>query len=153
MTSEELLHHVEPGTTLLVRNDAFDYAGKAEVTLDGGDVVYWLFAEDGSFVSVNPQTDEMVDFWTTGEELEREEEEPDVVGYQGENFELSYHDRASVTKVVGEVPVDEGEVYVFQDFENDDGELVRILQNEASGDEQAFTGGILIEEHVAVVED
>jgi hypothetical protein len=153
MTTSQLLQKLEPGMTLLVRNDPFEYQGRAEITLAGGDVVHWLFSDDGSFVSVNAGTDEMVDFWVADEEVERDEEEPDAVGYQGESYELSYGDKGTVTAIVGEVPVEEGETYLFKDFENDDGELVRILENEASGDEQAYSGGVLVEEFVAVVEE
>lgn len=152
MTTDEILHHLEPGTTLLVRNDPFEYVGKAEITLDGGDVVYWLFADDGSILSVNPQTDEMTDFWMVEEQLEREEGE-DIVAYGGESYELSYKDKGSVTTVEGETTVEENEGYKFEDFENDDGELVRILENENNGDQQAYSGGILVEEDIAVVED
>lgn len=153
MTTEKLLHELQPGTTLLVRNDPFEYQGRAEITLHGGDVVYWLFSDDGSFVSVNPETDEMVDFWVAEEEVESDEEEPDAVGYQGDSYELSYEDKGTVTAIVGEAPVEENETYLFKDFENDDGELVRILKNEASGDEQAYNGGVLVEESVSAVED
>ncbi len=153
MTPSDLLQTIEPGTTLLVRNDPFEYSGRAEVTLDGGEVVHWLFADDGSFVSVNPETDEMIDCWMAADEVEQDEEDPDVVGYHGESYELSYHDKGSITAVVGETPVEEGETYVFRDFENDDGELVRIVENDTTGDTQAYHGAVLVEESVAVVED
>jgi len=103
------------------------------VALHGGDVVYWLFSDDGSFVSVNPETDEMVDFWVAGEEVERDEEEPDVVGYQGDSYELSYEDKGTVTAIVGEVPVEENETYLFKDFENGEIEFLSSLARPSSG--------------------
>ncbi|MBI4598589.1 hypothetical protein HY734_00130 [Candidatus Uhrbacteria bacterium] len=152
MTTEELLKTLKTSQTLLVHNDPLDYQGRAEVTLDGGVKVYWLFGEDGAFISVNPETDEMMDFWKAEEDIEREE---DVVGvgYRGENYELSYEDKGSVTKVEGDVPVEEGEVFIFQDYENESGALVRTVQNETTGDEQSYTGSVLAEEEVTLVED
>ena len=45
MTLKQLLETTQPGQTLLAHNDPFDYQGKAEITLEGGDVIYWLFNE------------------------------------------------------------------------------------------------------------
>ncbi|HBO99696.1 MAG: hypothetical protein UU48_C0006G0073 [Candidatus Uhrbacteria bacterium GW2011_GWF2_41_16] len=153
MTLKQLLETTQPGQTLLAHNDPFDYQGKAEITLEGGDVIYWLFNEKDSFISVNPETDEMVDFRGVEDEVEREEDDPGTVGYEGDNYELSYEDRGTLTKIEGDIPLEEGHIFVFKDYEKEDGGLVRILENEMTGEEQIYAGSILVEEEVTLVED
>ena len=51
MTTEQLLA-LKPNTTLLVKNDPFEYKGRAEITLDGSEIVYWLCSDDGALFSL-----------------------------------------------------------------------------------------------------
>jgi len=149
MTTEQLLA-LKTNTTLLVKNDPFEYKGRADVTLAGGDVIHWLFSDEGAFVSLNPDTDEMVYFRQADSELECDEE---GAVYEGEAYETSYEDKGTVTKIIDETTVEESDALNFTDYENDDGDLVRAQENDSTGESQVFTGAVLVEEEVVVVED
>jgi hypothetical protein len=149
MTTEELLA-LKTNTTLLVRNDPFEYKGRAEVTLERSEIIYWLFSDEGAFVCLNPKTDEVIYYRLAESELETDEE---GAVYEGEPYELSAEDRGTVTAVVDETAVEEGDVFNFIDYENDAGRLVRVQENESTGESHIFEGVVLVEEETAVVED
>lgn len=149
MTTEQLLS-LKSNTILLVKNDPFEYRGKAEITLEGGDIIFWLFSDEGTFLCVNPDTDEVIYFRPTESELEGDEE---GVAFGGEPYELSYEDKGTVTKIFDETAVEENDILNFSDYENDEGDLVRASENESTGESTVFTGNILVEEETAVVED
>lgn len=149
MTTEQLFS-LKPNTTLLVKNDPFDYKGQAEITLEGKEIIYWFFGDEGNFISLNPSTEEIVFFQPTESELESDEE---GAVFGGEPYELSYEDKGTVTKISEETAIDENDVINFTDYENDEGELVRVLENESTGESQIFTGRVLVEEEILAVED
>src|SRR3989339_305926 len=150
MTTEELLSNLEPGNTLLARNDPFDYRGKAEITLDGGDRVYWLFGDEGAFLSVNPQTDEIMIFTPAEGEVEEEE---DIVSYFNDSYELSYEDHGEMTSVEEIISGEEGNQFHFRDFEDEEGRVIRLLENESTNEENAYAGSVLLEEDLTLVEE
>lgn len=149
MTIEQLLS-LKPNTTLLVKNDPFDYKGRVDITLEGGDVVYWFFGDEGMFISLNPETEEMFSFRPTESELESDEE---GASFEGKPYELSYEDKGTVTAVVDEAAVEENDVLNFTDYENVDGDLVREQENESTGESQVLVGRLLLEEEIVLVED
>jgi hypothetical protein len=149
MTTEQLLA-LKPNTTLLVKNDPFEYKGRAEITLEGSEIVYWLCSDDGAFIFINPKTDETIFFQVAESEFEIDEE---GASYEGEAYELSYEDHGTVTGVADEATVEVDDVLNFTDYENDDGGLVRTMENESTGDNQIYTGQVLVEEEIMVVED
>jgi len=149
MTTKELLS-LKPNTTLLVKNDPFEYKGRAEITLEGSEIVHWFFSDDGSFISLNPVTDEAIFFQLTESELEIDEE---GAAFEGEAYELSYEDRGTITSIFDEAMVEEDDVFNFTDYEDEDGELVRTMENESTGESQIYTGQVLVEEETVLVED
>lgn len=149
MTIQQLLS-LASNTTLLVKNDPFEYRGRSEITLEGGVVVHWLFSDEGAFVSINPETEEMIFFQIAENELETDEE---GAAYGGEPLELSYEDHGTITATIDEAAVEENDVFNFTDYENDDGLMVRTLENESTGESQIYTGQVLVEEEVVLVED
>ena len=66
---------------------------------------------------------------------------------------MSYEDHGTVTGVADEATVEVDDVLNFTDYENDDGGLVRTMENESTGDNQIYTGQVLVEEEIMVVED
>jgi len=149
MTTEQLLA-LKADTILLVKNDPFEYKGRADVTLDGGVIIHWFFSDEGAFISLNPDTEEMIYFRLADSELECDEE---GAVYEGEAYEVSYEDKGTITKISDETTVEESDSLNFTDYENDDGDLVRAQENESTGESQIFTGAVLVEEEVVVVED
>jgi len=149
MTTDQLLA-LKTNTTLLVKNDPFEYKGRAEITLEGSEIIYWFFSDEGAFISLNPKTEETIYFRQAESEFETDEE---GAVYEGEPYELSTEDKGTVTAVFDDTAVEEGDVFTFTDYENDEGRIVRAQENESTGESQVFTGLVLVEEEVAVVED
>jgi|GEM_PF-596102 len=149
MKIEEILHHLKPGTELMIANRPFTYGGKATVELDGGDLRYWLFDADGNMLSVSPDDEELMLFEPVGEELEPED---DLVTYDGRDHEFSYDDAGRVATVEGEADVEEDARYKIADYEDDDGALVRLLTNEDTEDVYAYTGSVVVEDDIVAVE-
>ncbi|MFA6132315.1 MAG: DUF4178 domain-containing protein [Patescibacteria group bacterium] len=149
MTTDQLLA-LKTNTTLLVKNDPFEYKGRAEVTLEGSELVYWLFSDEGAFIYLNPKTDETIFYRPAESDLETDEE---GAVYEGEPYELSTEDRGTVTAVFDETAVEEGDVFNFTDYENNVGRLIRAQENESTGESQVFVGTVLVEEETVVVEN
>lgn len=148
MTIEELIHRLRPGAEMTVANEPFTYAGRIEVTLEGGDVRYWLY-DDGTVLGVSADDEEIVAFKTVDEDLEPQ---GGMIFFRGKEYEFTYQDDGSITSVDGEVPNEEGDKVAFSDFEADDGSLVRIVTNENTGEKEILAGGLVTEEEILNVE-
>ena len=149
MKIEEILHHLKPGTELMIANRPFTFGGKAKVELDGGDLRYWLYDKEGSMLAVSPEDEEIVLFESVGEELEPEDE---IVTYDGKDYEFSYDDAGRVASVEGEADVEEDARYKIADYESDGGSLVRLLTNEDTEDVYAYEGSVVVEDDVVSVQ-
>jgi len=145
MTIEELLHHLEPDTSLTVLNSPFFFTGKARIVLDGGDTRVWLYGEDGDVLAVSPDAEEIVMFEAIDTDIEPQ---GGMVLYQGNEFEFSYEDNGAVTETEGAVGIEEGDSYGINDYESDAGEIVRLITNHNTGDQQALFGKIVVEEDI-----
>lgn len=144
MTTEELLHKLQIGTELSVQNTSFVYSGKATLSLAGGEVTNWLFGEDGEILSVNPQTEEIVFYRSVEDEIEEDEE---GVVYRNESFERLNEEVGTVDSVDEEAPLAEADVIRFTDFEGEKS-LLRRTVNEGTGEGQAYSGIVVVEEDI-----
>lgn len=145
MTIEELLHHLEPDTSLTVLNSPFLYSGKARIILDGGESRIWLYGEDGDLLAISPDAEEIVLFETIDTGIEPQD---GMALYQGDEFEFSYEDNGIVAETEGTVGVEEGDNYGINDYESDAGEIVRLITNHNTGDQQALFGKVVVEEDI-----
>lgn len=134
---------------LMVDNEPFALAGKATLELEGGDVRHWLFNADGGMLAVSPDDEELVSFRLLDEAPQPENE---TVVYQGKDYEFSYEDVGSVGEVEGETQVESDERYALSDYEADDGETIRLVRNEDTGDTMAFVGSLVSEDDILAVE-
>ena len=132
-----------------VSNQPFTFAGKATMELDGGEARHWLFDNNGRMLSVSPSEEEVLSFRLLDEAMEPENE---TVVYQGKDYEYSYEDIGSVSDAEGDTQVEPEERYAFSDYEADDGELIRLVRNENTGDTMAFIGSMVGEDDVIAVE-
>jgi hypothetical protein len=146
MTIEDILHHTEPGDELTVDNEPFSYKSKIVVTLDGGDIVHWLYSEDDNILSISPVADEILFFRFLDEDVEPDE---DGVFIGGIAYESSYEDNGVGTEVVGEVNAEEEDKFQFREYESENGERVRLLTNESNGEVLAYIGKLLVDDDVA----
>jgi hypothetical protein len=137
------------GAELMVGNEPFALAGKATLELDGGDERHWLFNPEGGMLAVSPDDEELMLFRMLDEEVEPENE---TVVHQGKDYEFSYEDIGTTGTTEGDAQVEDDERYAFTDYESDDGEVVRLVRNENSGETMAFLGSMVGEDDVMAVE-
>ncbi|KKW32485.1 MAG: hypothetical protein UY77_C0022G0001 [Candidatus Uhrbacteria bacterium GW2011_GWA2_53_10] len=145
MKIEDLLHHLKPGSQMNIHNKPFVFAGKAKITLDGGDVRYWLYEEDGGFLAVAPDAEELVLFHLLDEEIDPQ---GGMILHKGDEHEFSYEDAGVATGVDGGAAAEEGDRYSFSDYESDEGRVVRLITNENTGEIKAYEGTVVVEEDI-----
>lgn len=138
MTIKEVLEALKNDCPVVVGDTTFEPRGLDELTLETGEPVYWASKADGMWLSIDPSSDEIVMFEDIEEELEPED---DTVVYGGEDYEFSYEDTATLKS-------DEGEETVlrFREFESADGDIIRMTENESTGDIRVSLGTKLTED-------
>lgn len=122
---------------IVVRDKTFKPRGVEAVALETGEKVYWVPSEDGVWLSLDPEGEEIILFEDIDEELEPED---DIVVYGGEDHELAYEGIATTSVEDG------GKTLTFKDYASSDGEIVRIMVEETTGDTTAAYGIKLTEE-------
>lgn len=130
----ELLKNDEP---IVVRDKTYKPRGAHRAILDTGEAVYWVYANGEMWLSLDPESDEIILFTELDENLEPED---DMVVYGGEDYEFSYE---------GSVKMEDeesGENYTFKEYESSAGEVLRIMERESTGDMSYHFGMKLTEE-------
>ncbi len=109
---------------VVVKDITVQSNGFEEVTLETGEVVYWIYTNTNLWLSLDPTAEEIILFEEIPEELEPEDE---TVVYQGEDFEFSYEG------IARHQDGDTSEIYNFREYENSHGKIVRITEDETTG--------------------
>lgn len=120
----ELLKNEQP---VVVRGKTFTPEGIEKIHLDTGEVQYWIKSRDHIWLSIDPDSEEVMMFEDIDEELEAMD---DVVPYGGEDYELSVEQSGKVHDEEGEY-MDSVE---FRDYESQRGEIIRLTEYEVSED-------------------
>lgn len=138
MTISEVLEALKNDSPIVVGDTTFETRGLDVLTLATGESVYWASKRDGTWLSIDPSSEEIIMFEEIEEELEPED---DTVVYGGEDYEFSYEDTATLKN-------DEGEETVlrFREFESADGDIIRMTENESTGDVRVSLGTKLTED-------
>lgn len=138
MTIKEVLAALKEECPVVIGDTTFEPRGMDKLTLEAGEFVYWATKGDGTWLSIDPQSDEIILFEDINEELEPED---DTVVYGGEDYEFSYEDSATMKS-------DDGEEAVlhFREFESSGGDIIRITENENTGDTRYSLGTKLTED-------
>ncbi len=130
----EILKNDEP---IVVRDKTFKPKGAYALTLDTGEVIYWVYSNDDGWLSLDEDSDEILFMTELDEEVEPED---DIVVYGGKDYEFSYEGSAHMKD-------DEaGENYVFKEYESPAGEIIRIMERESTGDMSYHSGVKLTDE-------
>ena len=139
MTIAEVVAALLGDQPIVVRDKTFKISLLEEVVLDTGETVYWAHARDGLWLSVDPGSEEIKLFEDIDEELEPED---DTVVYGGDDYEFSYEGSATLKD-------DEaGGAMSFREFENTNGNIVRITEYEATADVVRSYGNVITEEEI-----
>ncbi len=132
MTIKEVLEALQRESPVVVGDTTFELRSLDKLALPAGEFVYWASKGDGTWLSVDPSSDEMIMFEDINEELEPED---DTVVYGGEDYEFSYEDSATMKNEEGEETV-----MHFREFESTSGDIIRITENESTGDIRISVG-------------
>lgn len=149
MTIKDLLHAIQPGAEFTVFNEPFSFMGKAEIRLDGGETRFWLYERDGGLLAVSADEEEVICFTHVEEELEPQ---GDTILYGGKEYEFSYEDAGTVGEDAGDVPLNADDRLTFSDYESDDGEVLRMVSSENTGETLAYLGNIVVEDDILPIE-
>jgi len=134
----------ELGESVSVTNAPFTKIGQAEVKLDDGTKMFWLFDDEDNMISVVPDEEELVFFQKIVEEIEPS----DMILFQSKEYEFSYEDGGTVIEIQGEVLVEEEDHYVFSDYQSKEGETIRLITNETTGEVVGYVGHTVSEEDI-----
>ena len=100
------------GESVSVANMPFTKIGQAEITLDDGTTMFWLYDDEDNMLSVAPKEDEIVLFHQITEEIEPSE----IILFQNKEYEFSYEDAGVVKQVDGDTLLEEEDRNGFSDF-------------------------------------
>ena len=147
MNIKELLEE-DLGTTLSTFNEPFNYVGRSELELDGGQKMIWLYNDEDGILSVMPDDEELVLFDKVDEALEAEGE---TILYLNKEYEFSYEDAGKVSVIEGDSVTEVDDRYMFSDYEAADGRIIRLVSNENTGEKGTYFGRVVAEEDLAKI--
>lgn len=146
MTINDLLS-LPLGETVSVFNHPFTYVGRSEVTLDDDSKIYWLYNDDDEMLSVAPDEEELVLF----EKQEDEVEPDDSIFFHGKEYEFSYEGAGNITNVDGEAETEPDDRYLFTEYQSAEGERLRLISNENTGDTDVYLGRTVSEDDLSEI--
>ena len=135
----EALEKLQKEEPIVVRDRTFEPRGLDEVILDTGETVYWAHSKDGTWLSIDPEGEEIIFFEDLDEELEPEDE---IVVYGGADYEFSYEGKITLLQEDG------GTILTFREYEGPSTAIVRIMEDEGTGDMTYSYGKKLTEEEL-----
>ena len=128
---------LELGSSISIFNEPFTYVGHAQIELDGGHTIRWLYDDEGRMLAVAPQEEELILFRELDEEVEPEDE---MILLQGKEHEFSYEDAGNIIEIEVECPVDDEDRLMFSDYQAPGGGIVRLIENENTGESVGYVG-------------
>jgi hypothetical protein len=137
MKISEALAHLEDDQSVVVRDKTFHPRGVEPILLETGETVYWIHSRDGLWLSLDPAGEEIILFEDVDEEIEPEDE---IVVYGGQDYEFSYEGTATMSVEDG------GKVVSFKEYETGSGEIIRLMEEQSTGEMSAAYGKKLTEE-------
>lgn len=133
------------GEAVSVFNDPFTYVGQAKIQLDSGHTLRWLYDDEEQLLSVDPKDDELILFEELEDELEPEDE---IIVFQGKEYEFDYEDAGNVLETEGESDAEEDTRFLFSDYQAQGGEIIRLIENENTGETNVYMGRYVSEEDI-----
>ncbi|HBK33738.1 TPA: hypothetical protein DEP34_03485 [Candidatus Uhrbacteria bacterium] len=137
-----LLH---PGQEVSVNNNPFDCVGRWSTVLDNGETLHWFVDTEDHVLTVAGEEEELVFFRLVDINPEPQEER---VIYEGVEYENSYDDSGYVKDGSGETLLDEDNHITFADYESSEGNILRIVTDEDTGEHLVLLGQVIAEDDV-----
>lgn len=147
MTIKDLLK-LHLGDAVRISNKPFIHVGHTHIDLDNGQTIRWLYDDEGSMVSVSREDEEIIFFHEINEEVEPE---GNTISFGDKEYEFSYEDTGTVANVEGEAVGEEDDRYMYSDYQSAEGDLLRLVSNETTGEKMAYKGKYVSEDDVVEV--
>lgn len=138
MTIAEALSKVQQEQSIIVRDKTFEPTRADEIVLESGETVFWVRAKDGTWLSLDPEGEEVIQFEDIDEEMEPED---DIVVYGGQDYEFSYESKVTL------LTDDGGTIMMMREFEGPSA-IIRLIVDESTGDTTASYGRKVNEEEL-----
>lgn len=138
MTIAEALKKVQEEQSIIVRDKTFEPTRADEIVLESGETVFWVRAKDGTWLSLDPEGEEVIQFEDIDEEMEPED---DIVVYGGQDYEFSYESKVTL------LTDDGGTIMMMREFEGPSA-IIRLIVDESTGDTTASYGRKVNEEEL-----
>lgn len=145
MTINELFS-LESGDGISILNEPFHYVGHAEIQLDNGQEMRWLYDRESRLLTIAPSDEELMVFDPVEEELEPENE---VILYMNKEYEFSYEDAGTTNEIVGETDMEEEGPFIFSDYQAAGGGVIRIISNTNTGESITYVGQTVSDEDIS----
>ncbi|MEK9157451.1 MAG: hypothetical protein AAB448_04995 [Patescibacteria group bacterium] len=138
MTIAEALTRVQQEQSIIVRDKTFEPTRADEIVLESGETVFWVRAKDGTWLSLDQEGEEVIQFEDIDEEMEPED---DIVVYGGQDYEFSYESKVTL------LTDDGGTIMMMREFEGPSA-IIRLIVDESTGDTTASYGRKVNEEEL-----
>ncbi len=138
MTIAEALKRVQQEQPIIVRDKTFEPTRADEIVLESGETVFWVRAKDGTWLSLDQEGEEVIQFEDIDEEMEPED---DIVVYGGQDYEFSYESKVTL------LTDDGGTIMMMREFEGPSA-IIRLIVDESTGDTTASYGRKVNEEEL-----
>lgn len=128
-----------------MNNDPFDCVGRWSTVLDNGETLHWFVDAEDHILTVASEEEELVFFRLVETDLEPQEER---IIYEGVEYEYSYDDSGYVKDGSGETLLDEDDHITFADYESSEGNILRVVTDEDTGEHFVLLGQVIAEDDV-----
>jgi hypothetical protein len=145
MTIKELFK-LKLGDALSVSKVPFTYVGHAQIELDGGAKLRWLYDDEGNLFSISPKDEEMVFLREIGDDVDPD---GDTVVFKEKEYEFNSEETGTVMDTHGESVAETDETLLVSDYQTAEGEILRVVNNEATGENLVYLGKYVSEDDVA----
>lgn len=142
------LYKLNLGDAISIFKKPFTYVGHAKIELENGRRLRWLYDDEGRMLSVSPQEEEIILLREIEDELEPENE---VITYQEKEYRFEHEDVGVVLESEGEIIAEEEDRYIFSDYQAESGEIIRLIENETTGDQLAYGGVYATDEDISEI--
>lgn len=139
------LYKLGLGDVVNIQNKPFTYVGHSQIELDNGHRLRWLYDDEGHMLSVAPQDEEIIFFHEIDDEIEPEEE---MVLFQGKEYAFDCEDAGNVLESEGEAMAEEDDRFLLSDYQTQGGEIIRLVENERTGESIAYMGVYVTDEDI-----
>ncbi|MFA4846060.1 MAG: DUF4178 domain-containing protein [Patescibacteria group bacterium] len=144
MTIKELFK-LKLGESVRVLNKPFTYVGHARIDLDGDGTMRWLYDDENGMLSISAEDEEIMLF----QEIETDlEPDGDTVIFKEKEYEFNSEEAGAVMDTHGESVAEADETFLISDYKTTEGEILRIVNNEASGENLVYTGKYVSEDDI-----